>query len=59
MVRRAFTGFHAAPAAYAEAGDDLSVEHILDDEGWREALIELLHPFDIYNLSVCIVASMS
>ena len=58
MVRRAFTGFHAAPAAYAEAGDDLGVEHILDDEGWREALIEFLQPFDIYLVGL-IVASMS
>ena len=28
------------------------VEHILDDEGWCETLIELLKPFNVYFIGV-------
>ena len=47
-----FAGFHATLAACAEAGNDLIVEHILDDEGWCETLIELLKPFNVYFIGV-------
>ena len=33
LQQQPFTSFHAAPAGYAGTGNDLSVEHILDDEG--------------------------
>ena len=49
---RFFAGFHATLAACAEAGNDLIVEHILDDEGWCETLIELLKPFNVYFIGV-------
>ena len=49
---RFFAGFNATLAACAEAGNDLIVEHILDDEGWCETLIELLKPFNVYFIGV-------
>ena len=49
---RFFAGFHAKLAACAEAGNDLIVEHILEDEGWCETLIELLKPFNVYFIGV-------
>ena len=49
---RFFAGFHATLAACAEAGNDLIVEHILEDEGWCETLIELLKPFNVYFIGV-------
>ena len=49
---RFFAGFHATLAACAEAGNDLIVEHILDDESWCETLIELLKPFTVYFIGV-------
>ena len=49
---RFFAGFHATLAACAEAGNDLIVEHILENEGWCETLIELLKPFNVYFIGV-------
>jgi len=43
-----FNGFHRSLAAYAEAGNNLIVEHILDTPGWAEDLKTLLAPFDVY-----------
>lgn len=36
-----FAGFHASLAAFADAGNDLIVEHILDTVGWQETLQRL------------------
>lgn len=33
-----FDGFHASLGAYVSAGNNLILEHILDTEGWLEAL---------------------
>lgn len=33
-----FEGFHRSIGAFADAGNNLIVEHILDTPGWREAL---------------------
>ncbi|EEA95430.1 chloramphenicol phosphotransferase CPT family protein [Pseudovibrio sp. JE062] len=43
-----FDGFHASLAAYAHAGNNLIVEHILDNPDWVPELRELLQPFDVY-----------
>ena len=43
-----FDGFHRSLAAYAEAGNNLIVEHILDTPGWVEQLRTLLAPFDLF-----------
>lgn len=42
-----FAGFHASLAAYAAAGNNLIVEHILDTPGWQGELAELFRPFDL------------
>ncbi|MDV3251155.1 chloramphenicol phosphotransferase CPT family protein [Devosia sp. BK] len=42
-----FAGYHASLAAYAEAGNNLIIEHILDTPGWQLELAELFAPFDV------------
>ena len=42
-----FNGFHASLAAYAKAGNNLIVEHILDTPEWILELKNLLAPFDV------------
>lgn len=42
-----FNGFHASLAAYAQAGNNLILEHILDTEGWIADLKRVLRPFDV------------
>ena len=42
-----FNGFHRSVAAFAGAGNNLIVEHILDTPGWREQLASLLAPHDV------------
>ncbi|MEM9637833.1 MAG: chloramphenicol phosphotransferase [Pseudomonadota bacterium] len=37
-----FDGFHRAVAGFADAGNDLILEHILDTDGWHENLQRLL-----------------
>lgn len=43
-----FDGFHRSLAAYAEAGNNLIVEHIFDTPGWLERVGALLGPFDVF-----------
>ncbi|QPH52518.1 chloramphenicol phosphotransferase CPT family protein [Pontivivens ytuae] len=43
-----FDGFHRSLAAYAGAGNDLILEHILDTDGWLEQLSRLFAPFDVF-----------
>ena len=47
-----FDGFHRSLAAYASAGNNLIVEHILDGDGWLEELAQLLSPFDVFFVGV-------
>lgn len=47
-----FDGFHASLAAYADAGNDLILEHILDTEGWLEMLCDLLANHDVFFVAV-------
>jgi chloramphenicol 3-O phosphotransferase len=47
-----FDGFHASLAAYADAGNDLILEHILDTEGWLKTLRDLLAPHDVFFVAV-------
>lgn len=49
---RFFAGFHQSLAAYAGAGNNLILEHILDTAGWVEELRGLLAPFDVYFVGV-------
>jgi len=47
-----FDGFHASLAAYADAGNDLILEHILDTESWLEKLRSLLAGHDVLFVAV-------
>lgn len=47
-----FDGFHRSLAAYAAAGNNLIVEHILDTPGWRAQLGALLAPHDVLFVAV-------
>jgi chloramphenicol 3-O phosphotransferase len=42
-----FEGFHRSVGAFANAGNNLIVEHILDTEGWHATLADLLAPHDV------------
>lgn len=47
-----FDGFHASLAAYAQAGNNLILEHILEDDTWPDQLRVLFAPFDVYFVGV-------
>ena len=47
-----FNGFHRSLAAYAGAGNNLILEHILDTEGWLDDLAGLLAPYDVFFVGV-------
>ena len=42
-----FSGFHRALAGFADAGNNLIVEHILDTPGWHSELISLLQSHQV------------
>lgn len=43
-----FDGFHRSLRAYAEADNNLIVEHIIDAPEWPAKLARLLSPFDLF-----------
>ena len=47
-----FRGFHRSIAAFAAAGNDLLVEHIVEEKSWSDELSELLAPFDVFWIGV-------
>ncbi|RWX79243.1 chloramphenicol phosphotransferase [Neorhizobium lilium] len=47
-----FNGFHLSLKAYADAGNDLILEHILDTAGWLETLAKLLADHDVFFVGV-------
>jgi len=47
-----FQGFHRSIAAFATAGIDLLVEHIVEEQQWAEDLQTLLAPFDVFWVGV-------
>ncbi len=47
-----FHGFHMSLAAYANAGNNLILEHILEGEGWIELLQTLFRPHDVFFVAV-------
>jgi chloramphenicol 3-O phosphotransferase len=49
---RFFSGFHRCLPAFASAGNDLIVEHIIEFAAWREELAELLAGFDVFLIGV-------
>ncbi|MBD3664044.1 AAA family ATPase [Sulfitobacter sp. TSTF-M16] len=54
-----FDGFHRSLEAYARAGNNLIIEHILDDPDWIDDLKRLLAPFDVVFVGLhCNVAEL-
>jgi chloramphenicol 3-O phosphotransferase len=47
-----FDGFHASLAAYADAGNNLILEHILDTPGWLESLSNSFSRHDVFFVAV-------
>ena len=47
-----FEGFHASLSAYADSGNNLILEHILDTDGWMQALIERFARHDVFFVAV-------
>ena len=47
-----FDGFHRSIAAFSEAGIDLLVEHIVEEQTWAQELARLLAPFDVFRVGV-------
>ena len=47
-----FSGFHRSISAFAKAGLDLLVEHIVEQASWADQLRDLLHPFDTFWVGV-------
>jgi chloramphenicol 3-O phosphotransferase len=47
-----FDGFHASLVAYARAGNDLIVEHILEHPSWLATLATMLRGIDVYFVGV-------
>lgn len=47
-----FAGFHRALAAFAGAGNNLIVEHIIDTPGWLDDLVSLFAPFDVFFIGL-------
>ncbi len=47
-----FDGFERSLAAYAEAGNDLIVEHIQESEAWTRRLARRLIGFDVFFVGV-------
>lgn len=45
---RVFEGFHTSLSAYADAGNNLIVEHILDQSEWVGRLVALLADHDVF-----------
>ena len=47
-----FDGFHRSLSAFAEAGNNLIVDHIIEREQWLGDLVRLLAPFDVFFVGV-------
>jgi chloramphenicol 3-O phosphotransferase len=52
MRKPFFDGYHASLGAYAAAGNNLIIEHILDTAGWQGSLAEMFAPFDVFFVAV-------
>lgn len=52
MRPRFFAGFHRCLPGFADAGNDLIVEHIIEFAAWRRELASLLAGLDVYLVGV-------
>jgi chloramphenicol 3-O phosphotransferase len=49
---RFFAGFHRCLPAFAEAGNDLIVDHVIEFRSWRAELARLLAGLDVFLIGV-------
>ncbi|KQW85188.1 AAA family ATPase [Ensifer sp. T173] len=49
---RFFEGFHRSLVAYASAGNNLLLEHILEEPGWASELAMMLQSFDVFFVAL-------
>lgn len=49
---RFFDGFHRSIRAFADAGNDLVVEHIIEERSWANQLADLLAHLDVFWIGV-------
>ena len=49
---RFFAGFHRSLAAYAGAGNNLVVDHVMEQAAWLRECVELLAPFEVFFVGV-------
>ncbi|KRD73015.1 AAA family ATPase [Ensifer sp. ENS10] len=49
---RFFEGFHRSLVAYASAGNNLLLEHILEEPGWAAELAVMFEPFDVFFVAL-------
>jgi chloramphenicol 3-O phosphotransferase len=47
-----FEGFHRSIQAFADAGNDVIVEHVIECEAWLSHLVELLHGHTVFSIGV-------
>lgn len=47
-----FDGFHRCLSAFAEAGNNLIVDHIIEQEQWLADVVQLLAPFEVFFVGV-------
>lgn len=47
-----FDGFHRCLPAFAAAGNNLIVDHIIEQQQWLADLVQLLAPFDVFFVGV-------
>ena len=47
-----FEGFHRSLPAFAKAGNNLIVDHIIEQKQWMDELVRLLAPFDVFFVGV-------
>jgi chloramphenicol 3-O phosphotransferase len=47
-----FDGFHRCLPAFARAGNNLIVDHIIEQDQWMADLVQLLAPFDVFFVGV-------
>jgi chloramphenicol 3-O phosphotransferase len=47
-----FAGFEGSLLAYVQAGNNLVVEYIIEDEAWMRRVVRLLHGIDVFFVGV-------
>ncbi|BCG77329.1 hypothetical protein MesoLj113b_08710 [Mesorhizobium sp. 113-3-3] len=52
QTRQFMRGFHRSIVAFAEAGNDLIVEHVLEAQEFADDLVEVVKSFDAFLVAV-------